>query len=317
MLNKNWVPYVVLAIGVLVVSSAAILVRLAQDLAVPSLTIAAGRLGLAALILTPLAWRSAGPELRQLPRRDMVLAGAAGLFLALHFAAWVSSLAYTSVASSAALVATNPLWVALASLLLFRERLRLSVAVAVGLTLLGTLCILWSDGGTTATSNPLLGNALALLGALTVTGYFLIGRDLRRRMSLLCYIWLVYSSAAVTLGLVALVSGQQILGFPPVAYLLLLALALGPQLLGHTAFNWSLRYLSATFVTIAILGEPVGAALLALLLFNETFAPFQLAGFVLLLLGIGVAALGEQQAASSPPASAPEPLPSTQPAETR
>lgn len=282
-------PFLVLFAGVLVASTSAILTRYAQGAGMPSLTIAAGRLCLAALILTPLAWARVGPELRALDRRTLLMAAGSGAFLAVHFASWISSLAYTSVASSVALVSTNPLWVGVASLLIFRERLGWRTLAGIGATLLGTLLIALSDSVVSAQPNPALGNLLAVVGAITVSGYLLIGRDLRRHMSVLAYIYVVYSTAAVILLCWVLLAGQPVLGFPPYVYLLLLGLALGPQLLGHTAFNYALSVLSATFVAVAILGEPIGSALLALLIFGETFAPLQLGGFALLMLGIYLA----------------------------
>jgi len=135
---------------------------------------------------------------------------------------------------------------------------------------------------------------LALVGAVCASGYLLIGRALRGRVSLLTYIWLAYSSAAVLLAVAVLASGTRVLGFTPSAYLLLILLAIGPQLLGHTSFNWSLRHLSATFVALSILGEPVGSALLALTIFGERLAPLQLAGFLVVLVGIFAASLGER-----------------------
>jgi drug/metabolite transporter (DMT)-like permease len=289
-------PYLALAIGVLIASTASIMIRYAQAAGVPSLSVAAGRLALAALILTPLALARVGPELRALGRRDLLLALGAGAFLAVHFASWISSLAYTSVASSAALVSTNPLWVGLASLLIFRERLGPRALAGIGLTIFGAALIGLSDGsGAGAGARPLLGNALALLGALTSSGYLLIGRNLRRRVSVLAYIWLVYSAAAIILLLAVALAGQPLLGFPPYAYLLLLGLALGPQLIGHTAFNYALSALSATFVAVALLGEPIGSALLALALFREAIAPLQLAGIALLLVGIAIASIAESR----------------------
>jgi len=289
-------PYLVLFAGVLIASTASIMIRYVQAAGVPSLSIAAGRLGLAALILTPVALARAGGELRGLSRRDLLLALASGTFLAAHFASWISSLAYTSVASSAALVSTSPLWVGLASLLIFRERLGWGALAGIGTTLVGTALIGLSDSGGSAQPNPALGNGLALLGAAAMSGYLLIGRGLSRRLSVLAYIYLVYAAAAVVLLAAMALAGQGLLGLPPFAYLLLLALAVGPQLLGHTAFNYALGALSATFVAVAILGEPIGSALFALVLFGETFAPLQLAGFVLLLAGILLASRDERRA---------------------
>ncbi|HET9222883.1 MAG TPA: DMT family transporter [Roseiflexaceae bacterium] len=298
-------PYLVLLGAVAVVASAAIMIRLLQQppIGMPATLIAAGRLGLAAIILLPIAWLRVGPELRRLKRRDVLLGIAAGALLALHFDAWIASFAYTSVASSVALVSTNPLWVVVLSLLLWGERPPPMRLLGVLLAVLGSALIGFSDSQGAA-PNALLGDGLALIGALAVSGYFLIGRELRGRLSLLAYIWLVYTSAAVILlGVAFIVAGGQpgglwgaLSSYSPLAYVLLLLLAIGPQLLGHSGLNWALRYLSATFITVALLGEPLGSALMALLLFGEWFAPLQLVGFVVLLVGIVAAAQGERVA---------------------
>ena len=280
----------------LIVSSAAILIRYAQAEGVHSITIAAWRLTIAALLLWPLAWAKASKEIRAFRASDWLLGGVAGVFLAVHFATWISSLAYTSIASSTALVSTNPIWIALVSWLFFRERLGAWLVIGVAAAIAGSALIFFSDarlatgaGG----SNPVLGNILAVTGSLTVCGYLLIGRRLRRTISLLPYIWLVYSSAAVALLLTAVVNGIPLTGFSRAAWPFLIALAIGPQLLGHSAINWALKHVSATFIAITILGEPIGSALLAWLIFGERFAPLQLAGFAVLLAGIYLASRGE------------------------
>lgn len=286
----------VLAAAILIVSCAAILIRVAQGEGVNSITIAAWRLTIAAALLWPLAWKSASKEIGAWRKQDWLLGGIAGLFLALHFAAWISSLAYTSVASSTALVTTNPIWIALVSWLFFRERLGGWLLFGIAAAVAGSGLIFLSDarladgiGG----SNPMLGNLLAVVGSLTVCGYLLIGRRLRRTMSLLPYIWLVYTAAAVVLMMTAVLSGATLIGFSTLAWLCLIGLALGPQLLGHSAINWALKHVSATFIAITILGEPIGSALLAWLIFGERFAPLQLAGFAMLLAGIYLASRGE------------------------
>ena len=294
--QKAWLPYVVLGAAVLIVSSAAILIRVAQAEGVNSITIAAWRLTIAAVLLWPLVWAKSSTEIFALKKRDWLLGGAAGIFLALHFAAWISSLGFTSVASSTALVTTNPIWIALVSWLFFREQLGRWLVLGIAAAILGSALIFLSDarlvegsGG----SNPMLGNALAVVGSLTVCGYLLIGRRLRKTMSLLPYIWLVYSSAAVALLVTSAMNGAALTGFSSRAWLCLIALALGPQLLGHSAINWALKHVSATFIAITILGEPIGSALLAWLIFGEQFAPLQLTGFAMLLAGIYLAARGE------------------------
>ncbi len=284
----------ILGTSVVIVSSSAIMIRYAQMEGVASLTIAAWRLGLAAMVLSVIvaARPSTRHELTALTIKDAALGVASGVFLAAHFATWIASLSYTSVASSTALVTTNPIWIALVSWLIFRERLGGWLIVGIAAAIGGSALIFLSDARAvtgSAGSHPLLGNALAIAGSLTVCGYLLLGGRLRRTFSLLAYIWLVYSAAAVTLFVAAITSGVALSGFGLLAWACLAGLALGPQLLGHTGINWALKHVSATFIAVAILGEPIAAALLAWLIFGERFAPLQLAGFVLLLAGIYLA----------------------------
>jgi drug/metabolite transporter (DMT)-like permease len=282
----------VLGAGVLVVSTASILIRWLQADGVPSLAIAAWRLALAALVLAPVVLVRCRRELAALPSRDWGLAAASGAFLAAHFATWIVSLEYTSVASSVALVTTNPIWIGIASWFVFRERLGPVMVLAIALAIAGSAVIFLADAGPAASAGnaPLLGNLLAVVGSLAVCGYLLIGRRLRRRMSLIAYIGIVYAAAAVCLVLVALAAGARLGGFAPASWLMLLALALGPQLLGHSSFNWALKYLSATLVALAVLGEPVGSTILAWLLLGEAVGLVKVAGMALLLAGIFLAA---------------------------
>lgn len=290
----RWLPFLVLAGAVCIVSTASILIRLAQAEGASSLTIATVRLGLAAAILAPLAWLRAGTEIRALERREFGLCLLSGGFLAAHFWSWITSLEHTSVASSAALVTTNPLWVAIASAVWLRERPAAAALAGIALTLAGSILIFAADAGDGAKGGTaLFGNWLALIGALAASGYLLVGRALRARISLLAYVWLAYSAAALLLAIALLASGADVGGLSAPAWGFMALLALGPQLLGHTSFNWALRRLTATFVAVAILGEPVGSALLAWVFLGEGFTTIQLAGFALLLTGIFVAARGE------------------------
>ena len=291
----RWQLYGVLAGGVLIVSTASILIRWAQAEGVPSLAIAAWRLTLASLVLLPLVWIKAGVEVRAVPRGRLMLAAASGVFLALHFASWIASLQYTSVASSVALVTTNPIWIALFSVLVLRERMPALRITAVALALAGSGVILWADTGVTTTSapQPALGNTLALIGSLTVCGYLLIGQKLRAGMSLLAYIGLVYGGAAVCLMAAALLSGTVLWGYSVLAWGCLAGMALGPQLLGHSAFNYALKHLTPTTIALTVLGEPVGSAVLAWSLFGEAIGMAKLAGMALLLGGIFLAARTE------------------------
>jgi drug/metabolite transporter (DMT)-like permease len=235
-------------------------------------------------------------ELRTLTRREWGYALGAGLLLALHFATWITSLAHTSVVASVALVTTHPIFVGLASHLLLRERLSRDMLAALVITIAGSVVIGLGDLG--KGTHRLWGDVLALLGAVAASGYFLIGRRLRARLSLLAYVFPVYCSAAVVLILVVLLSGLPVLPQRQETWLWLLLLALGPQILGHSSLNWALRYLSATYVTVAVLGEPIGATLLAWWLLGEQPSYWALAGGALILVGIAIASRAERSAAA-------------------
>jgi drug/metabolite transporter (DMT)-like permease len=282
--------YAILGAGVLVVSTAAIMIRYAHADGVPSLAIAAWRLALAALLLLPLVLARSAAELRGLGRTQWLLALASGAFLGAHFASWIISLEYTSVASSVALVTTNPIWIALFSWLILRERLSLRLSMAIALALGGSAAIFLADEAGGPATQPMLGNTLAVIGSLTVCGYLLIGRKLRGGMNLLPYITIVYGCAALCLMAAALAAGVKLSGYSPFAWAMLAGLALGPQLLGHSAVNYALRHLSATVIAVAVLGEPIGSTLFAWLFFGETVGLAKLVGMGLLLGGIFLAA---------------------------
>ena len=295
-------PAFVLLFGILAVSTASIFIRYAQQDA-PSLVIAAYRLTLAGLVLTPIALPRHLGELRTLTRKEIVLALASGLFLAIHFATWITSLEYTSVLSSLVFVQTSPIWVALAAPLFLKESLSrrailgLVFAVIGGLVVsIGDACSFeeWSlscsQGISGFDSQAGLGNFLALAGAWGSAGYLLIGRRLRARISLIGYIYIVYSSAAVFLVLTMFAFGHSPTGYAPQTFLWFLLLALIPQLLGHSSFNWALGYLPASFVAVTLLGEPIGSAVLAGILLNETPTVVKLSGAALILIGIYVSA---------------------------
>jgi drug/metabolite transporter (DMT)-like permease len=293
--------FVALFVGVLIVSTAALLIRWALGAGAGPLAVAAGRLTLAAAVVVPMALARRRTELARLEGRDWAIAGVAGVFLAAHFATWITSLEYTSVASSVALVTTNPIWVGLLSWWLLGEPPTRRTALGIGLAIAGSVLIIAADLSAApgaAGADPMRGNGLALLGALAISGYFLVGRSLNRRLSLLAYVAIVYGASALAMNLIAIAGGQPIWSVPAAAWLPIALMALGPQLAGHTIINASLRHLSATFVALAILGEPVGSAILAWLLLGETFSALQLAGFGTLLAGIVVAAAGERRSAS-------------------
>ena len=276
--------YFVLAIGVMSCSLAAIFVRLAEA---QPLVIAAYRLCLASLIIVPVALARSGDELRCLSRQDIIMALFSGAFLALHFGLWIASLSYTSVATSVVLVTANPIFVAIASYFVFQEKLSKQTVLGIVISLVGSVLIgygNWSLG-----PSPLFGGILALLGALAIAGYLLIGRRLRRSIGLLSYASLTYSSAAVLLLISTLAFGYRLVGYSTTTYIMFVLLAVVPQLIGHSSLNWSLRFVPATLVTIAVLGEPVVATVLAFLILNEVPTLSEVGGGILILAGIFVA----------------------------
>jgi drug/metabolite transporter (DMT)-like permease len=286
-------PYLAAFFGITAASTAAIFIRYAQQEGVPSLVIAACRLSIATLVLAPIALSRRRTELAALTRRELGLALLSGLFLALHFAAWISSLEYTTVASSVVLVTTTPLWVAVLAPFTLREPVTRAQLVGMLAALAGGVVIGVSDAGNSAAKNPLLGDLLALAGAMMAASYILIGRRLRKKMTLISYTFVVYGAAAVILVMIMLVGGYSPLGYPAAAYLWFVLLALIPQLLGHSSINWALGYLSAASVSTILLGEPIGSTILAVILLHETPGVVKILGAVLILAGIYAVARSE------------------------
>ena len=278
----------VLLAAVVAISWAAPLIRLAEA---PVLVIAALRVALAAAPMAAAAsWRSRD-EVRMLvlsatARRDAAFVALAGVALACHFWAWVAAIDRTSIITSVALVALQPLIAALGAWLFLRERPPAATLAGMAIAFGGALLLVADDLGERGT---LAGDLLALLAAVLVSGYLVLGRRLRRRLSNLVYGASVYSVAAMILLVAIAASGTPLTGHPVDAYLLIAALALGPQLVGHNALNWALRALPAATVAVATLGEPVGAALIAAVLLDELPNASEVAGSLVVLLGVGVA----------------------------
>lgn len=271
-------PYLVLFGGVLAVSVSSILVRYTTA---DPLVVAFYRMLLTALLLAPVAIKQDGLRME---RKSLRLSMLSGLFLAAHFASWFWSIRLTSIASSTILVNTHPLWVLLISFMLWRERPGRVGLVATALALAGAGLISWGD--LAFDSKALWGDLLAVVGAITVSAYLLIGQQVRKQVGALLYSVTVYGVAAVVLLTAALATGAPLVGFDPVDWALFLALAIIPTIFGHTLFNWVLRFLPAPVVSLSILGEPVGATILAWLLFTQVPSPVTLAGGSLTLGGI-------------------------------
>src|SRR3954453_11803044 len=281
-----------LALGVVAVSFSAVLIR---EAGAPALTTALYRNAIATLLLLPLALGRYRGELRSLTARQLWLAFASGGMLALHFATWITSLEYTTVAASVVLVTTQPIWTALGGRALYGERLHRRTMAGIGVALVGALVI--SGGDVAGSARSAFGDLLPIIGAITAAGYFLIGRNLRQDLSLVPYVTVVYATCTVLLVPAVLVSGSQATGFPAKTWVMFVLMALVPQIMGHTVFNYLLRYMDPTLVAIAIMGEPVGATLLALAFYGETPPWTAVAGGLIVLAGIYVAITGQDRRA--------------------
>jgi len=291
-------PHVGLMLGVFAVSTASIFIKFAQQQGVDSIVIAAFRLGIATIVVSPIVVIKYRNELLRLSFREIGISLLSGAFLAVHFAAWIKSLEFTTVASSVVLVTTTPLWVGIFSPVILRERVSQSVKVGLLIALAGTLTIGISDVCVidSQLSCPSLqqlfagqafwGDALAILGAWTAAGYVMIGRRIRANLSLIPYIFLVYGMAAVVLIIMMGASGAKAIGFSDPVLIWLVLLALIPQLIGHSSFNWALGYLPAAYVAITLLGEPIGSTVLAYFFLGEIPGMVKVIGAFLIFGGI-------------------------------
>jgi drug/metabolite transporter (DMT)-like permease len=272
-----------LAVGVTATSFSAVLVRLADA---PAFAVAFYRCAMAAAVLMPFALAYRGRELRSISRVQVALAVLAGAFLAAHFATWIPSLSYTSVAASSVLVTTQPIWVAVFGRMV-GERVSRRALVGIAVALGGTIVISGGDLG--GGGRAVAGDGLAIAGAICAAAYVISGRNLRRDLSLLTYVAIVYTTAAALLAIVMAASGTGFAGYEPKVWLLFVAITAGPQLMGHTVFNYLLGHLEAGVVAVAIMAEPVGATLLALVILGEAPPVAAVAGGGLILVGVYLA----------------------------
>jgi len=278
---KNTAYKLIVILGVIGVSFSAIFVKYAT---VPSMVLALYRMGFAAILLLPVVTVKFRDELKQLKRSDWLLCMLSGFFLACHFSAYFESLKHTSVASSTVLVDMEVFFVALVTVFLFHERISKAAVTGILLTFAGSIVLALTDSS--EGSNIVYGDALAILGAVFVSVYTLIGRHQRTRMTTTVYTFLVYASASVTLLVFCLVSGNQIAAAEPVNYIWGLLLTLCCTFFGHSVFSWSLKYVPAAFVSTAKLGEPVFATIMSVFLFGEMPKPMQVAGGLIILGGL-------------------------------
>ncbi|HAF61085.1 MAG TPA: EamA family transporter [Anaerolineaceae bacterium] len=295
-LNKSTL---MLFIGILAVSTASIFIRNAQ-ITLPSTVIAAGRLAFATIILAPFSAKKAIRDYSELDRSKKIRIMLAGVFLGIHFLVWIRSLEMTSIASSVILVTTTPIWVALLSPLLLKEKVARGVAVGLIVAMLGIVILFWgpsSDSGQQLSTQSLSGNLLALCGAWMAAAYTMIGRDVRNAIPLRSYVFMVYGIAAVVAILFSIPDLQTIQEFSMEGLFWVLLLALIPQVIGHTLFNRAVRQMPVVYASIALLGEPIGSIILAWLFLAEKPGPFDLAGGIFVIVGILLAFLDKREIA--------------------
>lgn len=275
-------PKAALVIGVVAVSTSAVLVKLAAG--VPAAIIANYRLLFAVLLMLPIVLVKYRHEFRLVSKKNWILSIVAGVFLALHFILWFESLNYTSVASSVVLVTTQPIFAFLGTYLLFKERFSYGAIISMAIALFGGAIIGWGDFQLSGMA--LFGDILAILGAVAVTAYFLAGQSARKHLSLITYTFIVYSVSSVTLILYNIALSNPFFGYSAEYWWIFLALAIVPTFLGHSLFNWALKWLSTSTISMGIVFEPIGASLLAYLILGEVMTWSQILGGTIVVFGL-------------------------------
>lgn len=287
---------IIMFLAILATSTGSIFAKAANA---PSLATAAYRLGLASLILVPWASISHRDQISRLTSEDWkntILSGAA---LAVHFVAWISSLEYISIASCVVLVNTSPLWVALAAPFITGDRIDRKTAVAIALAVIGAVIIGWGDFSTGP--NAWKGDGLALIGAVSLAIYLLLGRKIRAKVSLMPYVAVCYGSAAAFLWIALMFSSIPVTGFSWPTWGAFWGMAIIPQVLGHSAYNWALKWVNPAVVAVVLLGEPICSSMMAWGFFKEVPGPAIVVGGAFILSGIYMAQRGK---ASPAPAKA-------------
>lgn len=283
-------PYFVLAIGAVAVSTSAIFVKLANA---PAPVIAFYRLFFTVLLMLPVFLWKYRNELRAIKKRDWLFSSISGVFLALHFILWFESLNYTSVTSSTVLVTMQPVFAFIGTYFLFKEKIGLGAILSTCLALCGSIIISWGDFQ--ISGSALYGDFLAIVSCIMVTAYLLFGQTVRKRLTLVTYTFVVYSISTITLFLYVVILKYPLGGYASQDWMYFLLLAIVPTLLGHNLFNWSLKWVSTSTISVSILFEPVGAAILAYFILSEKIIHTQIFGGVIIILGIWLYSIGERK----------------------
>jgi len=274
-------PYIPIIIGVISISLSAILVKLAKA---DSGVIAFYRMLFSVIIMSPVFFSKYLWELKELSKRDWIFSSVAGIFLAFHFILWFESLNYTSVASSTVLVTLQPLFAFLGTYFFFKEKLSIKTLISGAIAIIGSFLISWGDFK--ISGSALYGDIIALIACALITGYLLFGQDVRKRISLVTYTMVVYSISTICLFIYVLIKEESFGPYPSMTWLWFILLAIIPNLLGHTLFNWAVKYVSTNTISVSVLFEPIGAAMLAYFVFNEKLIVTQIIGGIIVILGL-------------------------------
>ncbi|ANU25843.1 DMT family transporter [Planococcus versutus] len=274
-------PYIPIIIGVFSVALSAIFVKMTSA---DSGVTAFYRMLFSVVIMSPIFFLKYTHEIKKLSKRDWLFASIAGIFLAFHFILWFESLNYTSVASSTVLVTLQPLFAFAGTYFFFKEKLSIKTLLSGAIAILGSVLIGYGDFK--VSGNALYGDLLALIACALITTYLLFGQDVRKRLSLVTYTFVVYGVSTITLFFYILVKGESFGPYPASEWMWFLLLAIIPNLLGHTLFNWALKWVSTNVISIAILFEPIGAAVLAYFILGEYLSASQIIGGSVVLAGI-------------------------------
>jgi len=290
----SMVPEASIVVAIMAVSFSAILIRWSEA---HPLSIALYRMLFTLVLLTPFALTTMKEDLRKNPisTKEAGQIFMIGIVLSFHFALWITSLTMTTVASSVLLVTFHPVFVGVVGYHMLGERLGKVNILGMAIAMIGAFVIVYGDfapmKGDPFSQKVILGDILAFLGGLAAGTYILAGRHFRKKMSLITYVFILYYGCTVSLLIMCLIAGADF-HYPPKEFLLFLLMALGPGILGHTFYNWSLRYVKATVVSVSLLGEPIGSSLLAYLLLFEVPSNITLIGGVAILMGIYLTASG-------------------------
>ena len=279
------IHYIFLFFGVLAISTSAIFVKLSTA---PAPIIATYRLVFSTLMILPIMLfnKKYMLEIKKLKLKQLVAVFSSGIFLAIHYILWFESLRFTSVASSTVLVTMQPLFAFIGSYFFFGERFKKLSLFGGFLSILGSCIIGLGDfqiGGI-----ALIGDLLALLAAGVITAYFLIGQSIGKNLSLVAYVFICYLSSSIFLLGYSVILNYPLIGYQNSDWLWFFCLALISTILGQTVLNWLIKWLSASTISMSILGEPVGTCTLAYLILGESISYNQIIGSTIILIGIGI-----------------------------